>query len=99
MTRLSCHSRAISPGKTGPRTVTHGSRDPQVRLYTGLNDANSQADSAGSIPVTRSTLKAQVSRPSSGHVVRDALVVPCPFARRCLFSARPRDSLDWLGQR
>ena len=58
MTRLSCHSRAISPGKTGPRTVTHGSRDPQVRLYTGLNDANSQADSAGSIPVTRSSVNA-----------------------------------------
>jgi hypothetical protein len=61
MTRLSCHSRAISPGNTGPRTVTHGSRGPQVRPYTGLNDANSQADSAGSIPVTRSSVNAAQS--------------------------------------
>jgi hypothetical protein len=39
--------------------VTHGSRNLQVRLRTGPRDANSQADSAGSIPVTRSPLKAQ----------------------------------------
>ena len=40
-------------------TVTHGARDSQARPYTGSNDANSQADSAGSIPVTRSTVEAQ----------------------------------------
>jgi hypothetical protein len=53
---LSCHSCAISHGKPCSPAVTRGSKDPQVRPHTGLIDADSQADSAGSIPVTRSSV-------------------------------------------
>jgi hypothetical protein len=41
-----------------------GMRGVQVRPYAGRNDANSHADSAGSIPVTRSNVNAQLGHPS-----------------------------------
>jgi hypothetical protein len=62
--RSSCHYRAINPGNEGSLTVTHGHPAPQVRPHNSPNRTDSQADSAGSIPVTRSTTKAQVSGPS-----------------------------------
>ena len=42
-------------------TVTGGASDVQVRVVRDPDLSDSQADSAGSIPVTRSTVKAQVS--------------------------------------
>jgi hypothetical protein len=42
-------------------TVTRGASDAQLRVVRGPDLSNSQADSAGSIPVTRST-KAQLKR-------------------------------------
>jgi hypothetical protein len=60
-------SRAINPGDQGCLTVTRGPAAPQVRPHTTPNGADSQADSAGSIPVIRSNVKAQVgSRAISG---------------------------------
>jgi hypothetical protein len=41
-------------------TVASGASDVQVRAVRGPNLSDSQADSAGSIPVTRSNVKAQV---------------------------------------
>ncbi len=55
------HWRAITPGVTGSITVTSGTSDVQVRAVRGPICWFSQADSAGSIPVTRSTTKYQVS--------------------------------------
>ena len=49
------HWRAINPGVTGSMTVTCGVSDAQVRAVRGPDWSDSQADSAGSIPVTRST--------------------------------------------
>ena len=48
------HWRAINPGVTGSMTVTSGASDVQVRAFRGPDLLVSQADSAGSIPVTRS---------------------------------------------
>jgi hypothetical protein len=56
----SCHWRAINPGDQRCLTVTRGRIAPQVRLRIVSNGADSQADSAGSIPVIRSNVKAQV---------------------------------------
>ena len=38
----------------GSVTVTSGASDAQIRAVRGLDRSDSQADSAGSIPVTRS---------------------------------------------
>ena len=48
------HWRAINPGVVGFITVTSGAPAAQVRAVRGLDRSDSQADSAGSIPVTRS---------------------------------------------
>ena len=60
------HWRAISPGITQSMTVTSGASGPQVRAVRDPDLSDSQADSGGSIPLTRSTLarsnlKAQVT--------------------------------------
>jgi hypothetical protein len=67
---------AISPGRTAVRRAISGPLNPVTKglsrsladslnrrsgRVTGLDGTDSQADSAGSIPVTRSSLKAQVS--------------------------------------
>jgi hypothetical protein len=49
------HWRAINPGDSGSITVTSGVSDAQLRTVRGPDRSDSQADSAGSIPVTRST--------------------------------------------
>ena len=55
------HWRAISPGVARSMTVTGGASDDQVRAVRGPDLSDSQADSAGSIPVTRSNVKIQAS--------------------------------------
>jgi hypothetical protein len=60
------HWRAINPGVTGSVTVTSGVSDAQVRAVRGPDLLVSQADSAGSIPVTRSHVKAQARGCFSG---------------------------------
>jgi hypothetical protein len=52
--------RAINPGNEGPLTVTCGYLTLQVSPHNSMNRTDSQADSAGSITVTRSTVKSQV---------------------------------------
>ena len=52
------HWRAISPGVARSMTVTGGASDDQVRAVRGPDLSDSQADSAGSIPVTRSARRA-----------------------------------------
>jgi len=52
--------RAINPGVAGSITVTGGASGAQVRAVRGFDLSGSQADSAGSIPVTRSTGLAQL---------------------------------------
>jgi hypothetical protein len=75
---LSCHSCAISHGKPCSPAVTRGSKDPQARPHTGLIDADSQADSAGSIPVT--PLQCKFSSESLFAHSGGALpAFPCPF--------------------
>jgi hypothetical protein len=54
------HWRAINPGIPGSMTVTSGASTAQLRAVRGPNLSDSQADSAGSIPVTRS-INPQVS--------------------------------------
>ena len=49
------HWRAINPSVPGSMTVTSGTSTAQVRAVSGPDLSDSQADSAGSIPVTRST--------------------------------------------
>ena len=53
--------RAINPGDEGSLTVTHGQPIPLVNPRSGPDGTDSQADSAGSILVTRSTPKAEGS--------------------------------------
>src|SRR5215831_4606502 len=53
--------RAIDPGAAGSVAVTSGTPDAQVRSVRGPDRPDSQADSAGSTPVTRSATKTQVS--------------------------------------
>src|SRR5262245_20956532 len=53
----------------GSMTVTSGASVAQVRAVRRPDRSDSQADSAGSIPVTRSDVKAQVS----GHARRGSL--------------------------
>jgi hypothetical protein len=48
------HWRAINPGVMGFITVTSGASGLQVRAVRGPDLSDSQADGAGSIPVTRS---------------------------------------------
>ena len=48
------HWRAINPGVAGFITVTSGISDAQLRTVRGPDLSHSQADSVGSIPVTRS---------------------------------------------
>jgi hypothetical protein len=45
----------LTPVVKGVVTVTHGSAAPQVRPGSWPDPADSQADSPGSIPITRST--------------------------------------------
>jgi hypothetical protein len=52
--------RAINLGVTGSMTVTSGASDGQARVVRGPDLSDSQADSAGSIPVTRSNEKSHV---------------------------------------
>jgi hypothetical protein len=52
------HWRAISRGVVGSMTVTSGTLDAQVRAVSDPDRSDSQADSAGSIPVTRSHVRA-----------------------------------------
>jgi hypothetical protein len=54
------HWRAINPGDMGFMTVTGGASGSQVSAVRGPDLLVSQADSAGSIPVTRS-INPQVS--------------------------------------
>jgi len=58
LTCLGCkaagHWRAINPGAMGSITVTCGAPVAQVRAVRDPDRSDSQADSAGSIPVTRS---------------------------------------------
>ena len=69
-----------------PRSLTDSRTvDPQVSRSAGSRAAapqTSQADSASSIHVTRSILKAQVSGPSSGQAGMALPVIPCPISRR-----------------
>jgi hypothetical protein len=58
------HWRAISPGATGSVTVISGASTAQLRGVRGPDRSDSQADSAGSIPVTRSKPRIR----SSGHL-------------------------------
>jgi hypothetical protein len=60
------HWWAISPGVAGSIAVTGGASSAQVRAVRGSNRSDSQADSASSILVTRSNVKAQVSG-HAGH--------------------------------
>ena len=48
------HWRAISSGIGGSMTVTNGASTAQLRAVRALDRTDSQADNAGSIPVTRS---------------------------------------------
>ena len=57
--RLSGHRRATNPGDEGTLAGTPGHRNAQVTRGIGSSRSDSQADSAGSIPVTRSHVKAQ----------------------------------------
>src|SRR5262245_55572511 len=65
------HWRAISPSVTRSMTVTSGTLSAQVRAVRSLDRSDSQADSAGSIPVTR-------SRNPSSAGVPDAALAPAP---------------------
>src|SRR5215471_13822271 len=58
------YCRAINPGIARSTTVTSGASDAQVRAVREADRSASQADSASSILVTRSHVKAQVR----GHV-------------------------------
>jgi len=50
---------AINPGDERSITVTRGHPAAQVKPHSSPDRTDSQADSAGSIPVTRSTAKGQ----------------------------------------
>jgi len=78
------HWRAINPDITRFITVTSGASDAQVRAVRGPDLSDSQADSGGSIPLTRSTLtrsnlKAQITGPDL-DCSPDPLVVLLIFA-------------------
>src|SRR6266480_3024443 len=66
--KVTGHWRAISRGVVGSMTVTSGASVAQVRAVRGPDRSDSQADSAGSIPVTRSNPSTQVSDHISGRV-------------------------------
>jgi hypothetical protein len=55
------HQRAINPGDERYLTVTPGHLAPQVRHHISQIRTNSQADSAGSVSITRSNQKPQVN--------------------------------------
>jgi hypothetical protein len=55
-----CHWRAINRGKKRSLPVTRGQFAPQVRRHGGPDATDSQADSGGSIPLTRSKQEPQV---------------------------------------
>ncbi len=83
------HGRArYVPGRRSHRGQSRSLRgsvsaDPQVSQCAGSGNAapqTSHADSAGSIPVTRSTTKAQVT---GGCVFRSAMMLACPLTLRC----------------
>src|SRR4249920_1429513 len=61
------HWRAISPSVMGSITVTSGASVAQVRAVRGPDRSDSQADSAGSIPVTRSTVQCLVIEAVEAH--------------------------------
>ena len=52
--RSPCHWRAINDGHKRRRAATTGHTNWQVRPHDGVFRSDSQADSAGSVPVTRS---------------------------------------------
>ena len=52
----------LTPVTKGLSRSLMGSPSPQVRPYSSPDGTDSQADSAGSIPVTRFTVKMQVRR-------------------------------------
>ena len=56
------HWRAISPGIARSMTVTRSASTAQLRAVKGAYRSDSQADSAGSIPVTRSVTRSAVTR-------------------------------------
>jgi hypothetical protein len=64
----------------GFMTVTSGASDAQLRAVRGLDLSDSQADSAGSIPVTRSAYL-QVSRRFLGLSAILRLHMPTGFAQ------------------
>jgi len=68
-------------------TGTSGASDAQVSEVRDPDRSDSQADSAGSIPVTRSNVKPQVKQPNQG-------CQPCP-ARRLTVGRVP----DWRAVR
>ncbi len=78
--RATGHWRAINPGVVRSMTVTSGASGSQVSVVRGPDLLVSQADSAGSIPVTRST-KAQLKPyTTSGSVTSGSRPVPaCPI--------------------
>ncbi len=76
--------RAISHGAGRSVTVTRGHPAPQVRPYNSPDGTDSQADSAGSIPVTRSSVRAQVRGLSArpGLIGRGHQIPSGPLASR-----------------
>jgi hypothetical protein len=57
---------AVNPGEERSLTVAHGHVASQVRPMTGPGGPDSQADSAGSTPVTRSTSEGPAQRLRAG---------------------------------
>src|SRR5215471_227010 len=82
------HWRAINPGVIGSITVTGGVSAAQVRAVKSLNRSDSQADSASSILVTRSTVTRSTAKPqltplSIGSVYGSALARSPPVQLTC----------------
>ena len=77
-----------TPGRSGPR-------NPQRTKHTPMSSDSSQADSAGSIPVTRSTLEKRCRTNKSGTVSHQkrrprnhpGAASPCPLTRPLYISA------------
>jgi hypothetical protein len=83
-----------APARSAAATHSHSAATPTInntalagtdglrsRLLSGLigrDLSDSEADSAGSIPVTHSILKAQVSVPFTGQAGMALPVIPCP---------------------
>ena len=77
------HYRAVNPGETGSVTGTGGRQGRQLSSHDGRDLADSQADSAGSIPVTRSdTLSPPRSSRYGADLRRHVALVRRQLARR-----------------